>query len=99
MGDIYVRTYDFNKAIECFSKILEIQKQRFGEEHQDTASTYFILGMTWAQLQEFDVALEHLRKSRDIYERLYGADNQQTQRIGGIINSVESMMSTEASSD
>ena len=53
-------------------RALELRKQVFGPDHFETARSHDNLGLTYAGLGRYDLAVENARRAADIEERAFG---------------------------
>lgn len=70
LGDSYRLIHKYNKAIECYSKALEIRIKFFGEDSAAVADVYNAIGQTYQKQKKYDKANEFLEKALDIKERV-----------------------------
>ena len=65
-------------ALQSSQRALDIRVKLFGEEHADTAESYFHLGMTQYDSGDFLLALQSYQCSLDIRVKLFGEEHTDT---------------------
>lgn len=69
---------DYNTAIE-FAKInLRYNIQKYGDNSENTSTSYNNIGLLYLELNDHEKAIEYLRKSLSISENIYGSDSIET---------------------
>jgi len=69
------------KAIEHYTRALEIDRTVQGEQHPDVARDYHNLGEAWRQLGEPAKAIEHYTRALEICVRVYGDSHPTTEWV------------------
>ena len=65
-------------ALQSKQRALDIRVKLFGEEHADTAQSYFDLGVTQHALGNFSSALQSQQRALDIRVKLFGEEHRDT---------------------
>ena len=65
-------------ALESHQRALDKRLKLFGEEHQDTAQSYFNLGVTQHALGNFSSAIQSQQRALNIRLKLFGEEHQDT---------------------
>ena len=65
-------------ALQSSRCALQIKLKLFGEEHQDTAQSYFNLGVTQHALGNFSSALQSKQRALNIRLKLFGEEHSDT---------------------
>ena len=65
-------------ALQSHPHALDIRVKLFGEEHQDTAQSYFNLGVTEHALGNFSSALQSQQRALNIRLKLRGEEHSDT---------------------
>ena len=69
---------DFNSALQSDQRALDIRVKLFGEEHSDTAQSYYSLGVTQHALGDFTSAHHSHQRALDIRVKLFGEEHSDT---------------------
>ena len=69
---------NFLSALQSDQRALDIRVKLFGEEHPDTAQSYFNLGVTQYALGNFSSALQSDQRTLDIRVKLFGEGHPDT---------------------
>jgi len=64
---------NYERALQIYSRALQLQVSSIGEVHPETAATYQEIGIVQANLGDFDQALRSLQKCLEIQEEIFGA--------------------------
>ena len=75
LGDSYRLIHKYIKAIECYSKALEIRIKFFGEDSPAVADVYNAIGQTYQKQKKYDKANEFIEKALAIRERVHEKEN------------------------
>ena len=67
---IYYESRQYDKALECYLKCLDIEKRNLGEQHPATAMIQKMVGELYKLLGENRLALENLQQALDTLEQL-----------------------------
>ena len=65
-------------ALQSHQRALDIRVKLLGEEHPDTAESYFNLGVTQHALGNLSSALQSKQRALDIRVKLFGEDHPHT---------------------
>jgi len=60
------------KVIKYYERVLNIDREIYGEKHPDVATDFSHLGLAWADLGDFKKAVEYLEKALNIDREIYG---------------------------
>ena len=71
-------TGNFSAELQCHQRALEIRVKVLGEEHPDTAQSYFNLGITQHASGDFLSALQSKQRALDIRVKLFGEEHRDT---------------------
>ena len=63
LGMTYLLQNTFDKSFDYLSKALEIRENIFGEEHKETARSYFRLGILYEKMSNFEKAIYYIDKA------------------------------------
>ena len=63
---------DFLSALQSDQHALDIRVKLFGEEHQDTAQSYFSIGVTQHAVGNISSAHQSKQRALDIRVKLFG---------------------------
>jgi eukaryotic-like serine/threonine-protein kinase len=77
LGNVYRSLGEFDQASQLLKEALEIRTNRLGDEHLDTAQSYFHLGWVHHDRGEFDKAEQLYRKALTIRKARLGKDDIQ----------------------
>ena len=69
---------NFSSALQSYQRGLDIRVKLFGEEHPDTAKSYFNLGVTQHALGNFLSALQSKQRALDIRVKLFKEEHPDT---------------------
>ena len=69
---------NYLEALQSYHRALEIGLRLFGEEHADTATSYYSLGLTQYALGDFTSALHSDQRALAIRVKLFGAEHSDT---------------------
>jgi tetratricopeptide (TPR) repeat protein len=72
LGFCYSVLGDSSKALDYYSKALNIREKIFGMEHPDVGQTYNNLGMVYYRQGNYPLALEYFYKDLAILIKMYG---------------------------
>jgi CHAT domain-containing protein/Tfp pilus assembly protein PilF len=64
-----------DSSLHCFEMSLKIRKKIFGENHLETAESYFGLGERYRRLRDYNKAWSFLKKCQDIRESILDKDD------------------------
>lgn len=78
IGSVYWNLGEYDKALEYYNKDLEIQKEVFGEKHNDTAGSYTGIGLVYKDLGDYDEALKLYNKALEINKVVLGENHPDT---------------------
>ena len=84
----------YKKALPYLQKSLRIYKQYFGEEHEETASTYYSLGILYRSTAVYSLALKYLERGLKIKIRLKGENDAELYTPYFILGTIHLMMGT-----
>jgi tetratricopeptide (TPR) repeat protein len=77
-GYVYQAKGDYPRAIEYYTRALEIRERVLGEEHPDTAKDYNNIGVAYYGQGDYPLALEHYTHALEIRERVLGEEHPAT---------------------
>ena len=66
---------EYDRALELYRRVLLLQLDSYGDDHEDVASTYLCLGLVLGAKGETVESLENLERALRLQERLFGADH------------------------
>ena len=66
MASCYLNVSNYEEAEKCLLRLLEIQKEIYGEEHVETATTYHKLGFLYSDTGRMDEAIAYYKKTLEI---------------------------------
>jgi tetratricopeptide (TPR) repeat protein len=75
LGSVHDKFGNYDKALECFEKCLDIRLKILGGKHPSVATSYNNIGYTWDSKGEYDKALEYYSKSLDIRLKTLGEEH------------------------
>ena len=78
LGRIQHERGDYALALESAERALDIRRNLFGEEHSETADSYYLVGATQHSLGDYISALESKKRALDIRRKLLGEENSET---------------------
>ena len=81
---------NYPKALEFYTKALNIKEKVLGKDHPDTANRYNNIGYLYSDMGNYPKALEFYTKALDIYEKVLGKDHSSTALSYNNIGSVYS---------
>ena len=91
LGGIYDSQGDYARALEYYTKALDILKKIFGEEHPAVATSYNNLGFIYSSQGDYARALEYYTKALDIRKKIFGEEHPDVatsyNNLGGIYDS------------
>ncbi len=88
IGNIYLKQFKYNKAIEYLKKGLDHSAKYAGKQSQQAADQWFILASVYDKQGEIQMALDHYKNSRDIQVKLGG----DTGKVDKMIDELEDYM-------
>ena len=84
---------DYPKALEFYTKALNIQEKVLGKDHPDVANSYNNIGSVYSDMGDYPKALDFYTKALNIREKVLGKDHPTTAISYNNIGSVYSNMS------
>ena len=75
IGHLYSKNKDFVKARECFDKSLQIQEKLAGSNFSGLENSYGVVGTSFFESGNMDLALVYYKKSHEIAVINYGNEN------------------------
>lgn len=78
MGNVYYDQGNYEKALECNIKALEIRENVLGKEHPDTAMTYNSIAVVYDDQGNYEKALEYHKKALEVREKVLGKEHLDT---------------------
>ena len=69
---------NYSEALQSEQRALDISVNLFGEEHSDTAVSYYSLGVTQQELGDFTSSLQSHQRALDIRVKLFGEEHADT---------------------
>ena len=78
LANIYSGLGEYKKALPFFKKALKLQKEKLGENHLDTATTYNNLASVYYFMGKYEKAFKFFKKSLDIREKTLGETHPDT---------------------
>ena len=76
LGIIKVKFGEYNKALEYYEMSLAFRLKVLGEEHPAVATSYHLIGVTWAHKFEYKKALKYFEKSLVIRLKIYTEEHR-----------------------
>ena len=70
VGGSFHKTGKYMESLECTAKSLEIRRRVLGEEHADTAMSYYCVGVAYYKQKDYAKSLEYLNTALMIQERI-----------------------------
>ena len=74
----YYQDGNYPKALEFYTKALDIREKVLGKDHPDTANNYNNIGLVYSNMGNYSKALEFYTKALNIYEKVLGKDHPST---------------------
>lgn len=78
----------YDKCLKQASKVLEMNKLAYGDEHKNVAITLNLIGMVYWQLSDCKNALKYFQEALDMVRDLSGEDSEEYAMILGNIGAV-----------
>jgi len=66
IGLVYFEQGEYEQAINCYTKTLQIRIQDFGETNPEVANCYSNIGVAYSKLENYDAAIEYHKKALEI---------------------------------
>jgi tetratricopeptide (TPR) repeat protein len=66
---------EFDKALELYRRILILQQDKHGHDHESVAHTHLNMGLVLGAKGQIDESLVHMQKALSIQESVFGSDN------------------------
>ena len=63
---------NYDAALACLYKALDIRLKLYGLNHEDTVDSYFVIGRTQLDKKDYNSALQSFEKALDISQNLHG---------------------------
>ena len=73
-----IEIYENEKALDCYSKALDIRKKIFGIEHYYTALSYRNIGELYFAMNDYDKAIEYYMTALEIQKKVMGTEHPST---------------------
>lgn len=84
---------EYNKALDCYKKMLKIRIMVYGEYNHNTAEAYNIIGCVYDFVGDYNKALDYFEKAVQIRVNVFGEFDPETAeiyyRIGNICSNIE----------
>ena len=80
---------DNSNALTYYFKALEIDKMVSGEYHEDVLSSYLDIAKIYERTEKYSSALTYYKKALMVQEKIYEADDSNTEATREIINNLE----------
>ncbi len=78
---IYYYQNDFKKAIEIFSKSLDIYEQCFGENHPETARVHLNLANCYKKIGDWQSSINQYSIGAEIFKKSNGINDPNFQKV------------------
>lgn len=78
IGLVYQNKGDYDKAIECGDRSLEIRLKVLGPDHPDTASSFNNIGLVYNLKGDYEKAFEYFERCLAIRLKIFGTDHEDT---------------------
>ena len=88
----YYKDGDYSKALELFTKALNIRQKILGEYHSDTVDTCYIIGGIYKNIANYPKAIEFYERTLNIQEKILGKNHPDIADIYNNIGSVYGYM-------
>ena len=75
IGDTYASKGDYRNALIYSIKTLDHNLKALGKYQPQTAETYYILGLRYSELKEYEEALHHVNMAKQIWRHLFGEEH------------------------
>lgn len=75
---MYYNLGEHKKALEFYTKSLEIRQQTLPENHPGIADSYYNIGVVYKRLKDYENALLSFTKAKEIYAICYGVEHPET---------------------
>lgn len=72
IGLVYTQTMRYSNAITFFEKALDLKKQYYTNEDEQSAIIYTNMGTVYQKLNNYNSALQYFNKAKDIMLNIYG---------------------------
>lgn len=74
IGRNYFDLHQYNKALEIFTKVLEIRKQTLGEEHVNVGVAYGLIANCHDRMGNYDLAIDLKKRVISVFKRFLPND-------------------------
>ena len=81
LGMAWSNLGDNKKAIDYYTKALEIDISVFGKKHPNVATRYNNLGGAWSALGDNKKAIDYYIKALEIFSEVYGSEHPSTKTV------------------
>jgi tetratricopeptide (TPR) repeat protein len=78
LGSILSRQGRRREALELDKRTLDLRRKVLGEEHPDTAFSFFNIGMSYLQLNDLEMGLDLSTRALDIRRKVLGGEHPDT---------------------
>jgi Tfp pilus assembly protein PilF len=75
IGIVYYRQGQYERALEYYQKVLEINIKVSGQDHPEVATSFINIGAVYAGKGDFENALVQYQKGLEIKTRVFGSDH------------------------
>jgi len=69
------QVHEYDRSLQLYRRVLNLQEDSLGSEHQEMAATYFSIGLVLGAMGDTDKSLVHLLKAMTIQESFLGMDH------------------------
>lgn len=76
LGVIYLQRKSYLEALQAFQEGLQMTKELFGDEHELTADSYWLLGVTQYIMREYKATLQSFQRALAIRIKLHGEEDE-----------------------
>ena len=70
--------HDYSAALQSEQRALDIHLKLFGEEHESTADSHRLLGVTQYNMHDYSAALQSDQRALAIRIKLFGEEHEST---------------------
>jgi tetratricopeptide (TPR) repeat protein len=96
LGDCELKFAEYDKALLCYEKCLDLKLKILGWEHSDLAESYSNIGYAWKTKGNYEKSLEYFEKSLEILLNTLGAEHTD---VASSYNNIGSAWSSKGNDD
>ena len=85
MGIVHRKQGEYDKALVCYTKTLEIEQTTLSSDSLDLADTYYNLYLVYNDLMQYERALEMVRSRLLILKKHFPEDSKQVQETKSLM--------------